>query len=680
MLSRWMILIALVCSLVGWTQEPPPPRLYVIPGGADDVIATWEKLKDGSIDDAWWQSLFAKHGSQALRFLVVLSREEAYRSASRDAFHLYLQSVSSRESYEAARSLPKPDFQRLLYLVDMTLLQGLSETDILNLIRTLNDLGEYRRAYSFGHRAWLERRSILVLGHTMRAIREGELVADVWAQAGETLYADPNPNLAALEICFFAEVARALNQAAPIESLLEIAELDGVNTPIMAYLVERLDRLGLRRDIAELLADSHDPVLRYLRIHYVEQREPTAEEWDRIYSQLQEAQEAVVLAETLTRRESPSAALAWRRVLSFDELSHEQRRQAHLRLGTMAEKQLDYQTAVTHVQAALETISVEGDDEQAELQRRSLERYLETLREQAARGSDPYAQLVQQAQIAIAADEFDRAESLCRQAIALQPTRFGAHSMLFSACKLRHDYQRLETIGRVLMRLTPQTSQETLSKIVQLAEIMQLEAALATANTFVASHPQEPGGFLARATVYERLGLYPQALADLETASELGVGPRVHRMRGLVLAKQGQFGKAVESLDRSLSFDDGPYVRLWRHLLQRRLEQPDDDDLAAALYRGSDVDETWIHEVYRFCLGRLDEEGLLAAAVVPGDEGLTRAQLCEAWFYMGYHHLVQNRPRTARRALLKSLEYDIKPFIETPWAKAELERLDGDAD
>jgi hypothetical protein len=73
-------------------------------------------------------------------------------------------------------------------------------------------------------------------------------------------------------------------------------------------------------------------------------------------------------------------------------------------------------------------------------------------------------------------------------------------------------------------------------------------------------------------------------------------------------------------------------------------------------------------------LGRESESDLLTLAD-QGEPNVVRGQRCEAYFYIGMVHLIDQDGAGARAAFQRCLDERVPSFVETILARGELDRL-----
>jgi lipoprotein NlpI len=91
-------------------------------------------------------------------------------------------------------------------------------------------------------------------------------------------------------------------------------------------------------------------------------------------------------------------------------------------------------------------------------------------------------------------------------------------------------------------------------------------------------------------------------------------------------------------------------------------------------HRDAKKTNDWPSKVGRFLVGQLSEADFLKAAANTNSQ-TDREQHCEAYFYAGIKHLIENDNTIAADYFKKCLATDVKDFTEYESAEAELKLL-----
>jgi lipoprotein NlpI len=225
----------------------------------------------------------------------------------------------------------------------------------------------------------------------------------------------------------------------------------------------------------------------------------------------------------------------------------------------------------------------------------------------------------------------------------------------------------------------------------------------------IARHPRSAKGYLTRAAYFQRKGLWPMALQDLDKAIELDPrsGP-AHHQRGHVLVGMHDLKGAVSDFGRAWALDprdpEPIYDRAcasydlqkWEDcvkdfaqvyekipslrrdaqirfcLARSRMGQraAAERDLVLFLERGS-ISDPWIEELLRFVAGLSNEEMLFAAA-----EPDPKERLCQANYYAGTLRLLDDDEEQARMYFNACLDTRSTQLREYASAEAELRVLE----
>jgi lipoprotein NlpI len=88
----------------------------------------------------------------------------------------------------------------------------------------------------------------------------------------------------------------------------------------------------------------------------------------------------------------------------------------------------------------------------------------------------------------------------------------------------------------------------------------------------------------------------------------------------------------------------------------------------------SRADDSWPSPVLSFYRGELSEAEVFAAAKSPSDQPADE-KACEAYFYVGQHHIVSGKPDLGADYMRRATSSCPPRFIETERARIELERI-----
>ncbi len=152
----------------------------------------------------------------------------------------------------------------------------------------------------------------------------------------------------------------------------------------------------------------------------------------------------------------------------------------------------------------------------------------------------------------------------------------------------------------------------------------------------------------------------------------VGLRAMINEIKGDFAAVAADDAKWV-NLSRGTDSSE-PYVRFsWSLNLRRQHANAGEAGLAEAV---AGLPEGWTKAVGRYLLGAIDEKAFLAKAD-EGDARAKREQTCEACYYAGMTHLIENDTKTAQAFFRRCLDTGVKGFDEFILAKAELARAGG---
>lgn len=136
----------------------------------------------------------------------------------------------------------------------------------------------------------------------------------------------------------------------------------------------------------------------------------------------------------------------------------------------------------------------------------------------------------------------------------------------------------------------------------------------------------------------------------------------------------GCYAAPAKNIDRPRQLKGDRYDVLWLYLIRERQGIDACAQLAsdASAFSGA----KWPQPVIEYCLGRLNEDGLLAAAATPCWEKATQ-QRCEADFDIGEAQLLHHHTGPAKGHFERARRECPPGFFELTGAVVELKRLGG---
>ena len=195
--------------------------------------------------------------------------------------------------------------------------------------------------------------------------------------------------------------------------------------------------------------------------------------------------------------------------------------------------------------------------------------------------------------------------------------------------------------------------------------------AIADATQAAALNPAYGPAFGNRALAEQDKGDFAAAAADFTKAIQLQpTFGAYYGYRAELRQNHNDFAGAVDDYDKFLALqpDAGPFVRLYRHVLLRRLGR-DPGDLASAAWK-----DAWPQTIARFLAGQMPEADFLAAAAQgPNDTAADRQ--CQANYFIGELHLINHDPAGARSFIATSSSLEGTNCDEYGFARTELAHL-----
>jgi lipoprotein NlpI len=170
-----------------------------------------------------------------------------------------------------------------------------------------------------------------------------------------------------------------------------------------------------------------------------------------------------------------------------------------------------------------------------------------------------------------------------------------------------------------------------------------------------------------RGNAYGAKGNYDRAIADYTQAMELDTEePSYARSLGIAHYAMGDFKSAAADMLRAIELNDDGYAMLFRYLARTRAGESAAAELEANL--GRLETKEWPYAAAELYLGRRSPEATLDAVSDSDNQ-------CEAQFYIGQWHVLNDRTAEARKKLQSAASTCPKTFIEYELAVAELKRL-----
>jgi lipoprotein NlpI len=200
-------------------------------------------------------------------------------------------------------------------------------------------------------------------------------------------------------------------------------------------------------------------------------------------------------------------------------------------------------------------------------------------------------------------------------------------------------------------------------------------AAIKDLDAAVKLEPFNPGLLRDRGEAYLALGEYDHTVDDYQAAMMIDRNSVDPYVMANLLFFQGRFSQSAQTMQQVLKAKPAdPYAMLWRYLAAAKA-----NGAAAAAHELAElstrtIDKRWPAAAIDYYLGRLDDNGLRAAAAI-SDATENIDQICQAAFYAGEAKLLKGTNDEAI-TLLHAATSRCEP--NTPFfhgASAELKRL-----
>jgi lipoprotein NlpI len=198
--------------------------------------------------------------------------------------------------------------------------------------------------------------------------------------------------------------------------------------------------------------------------------------------------------------------------------------------------------------------------------------------------------------------------------------------------------------------------------------------ALAEFDRAVRLYPKHPSGYLARASVYAKLGHTQKQIDDLSEAIHLLPDEgSTYLSRGTAFLAIRRYPEAERDLRRSAELlPSMPYGHILLHLARIKMGRERGDDLKIFAKK---IDRTsWPAPVVNLLLGLVRPDQVRSAAA-RGDSDHLKDRQCEAEFYIGQYEQNQGNTALAKALFEKSVQICPDNFVEYFLALAELKSM-----
>ena len=204
----------------------------------------------------------------------------------------------------------------------------------------------------------------------------------------------------------------------------------------------------------------------------------------------------------------------------------------------------------------------------------------------------------------------------------------------------------------------------------------EYDRAISDYNQALALNPQNPEPYFYRGFAYLSKEDYDHAVADdkqylLKNPNDSAT----YFHLGIAAYVTGNFNQAIDNYNEAIRLKPAySYYSIWRYFAQIRAGNAElaKKDLKRSL---SELSKTeWPAPILGMLTGNINPSDLLSAADNP-DLFTHQSQKCEAEYYLGVFHSVNNRPKDARKMLEAALLDCPKDFIERAGVVAELNWL-----
>jgi lipoprotein NlpI/transglutaminase-like putative cysteine protease len=211
---------------------------------------------------------------------------------------------------------------------------------------------------------------------------------------------------------------------------------------------------------------------------------------------------------------------------------------------------------------------------------------------------------------------------------------------------------------------------------VALNELGKTAEALKDLDQAVALDDGNPEFFKSRAAVHYKRGDFQKSTADFTRALTLGAEPHaLYYRRGINHFYHGTLENALADFEQSLGTADAEerlFHALWYTWTAQLMGKALPDTLRKE-FEGY-AQGAWPRPALAMFAGKLPPEAVLKIAEAKsGDERIMT--LCEAYFYVAQHYMVQKNAAKAKEYFEKARATNVIVYIEHEAAKLELDRM-----
>jgi tetratricopeptide (TPR) repeat protein len=268
------------------------------------------------------------------------------------------------------------------------------------------------------------------------------------------------------------------------------------------------------------------------------------------------------------------------------------------------------------------------------------------------------------------------------KAVALKPDCASVYSNRAAVLLIKKDYDKaLIDINKALsIDPTLYNAYAVRGEIYLLQE--KYDYALAEFTKGIILNPEDCCLYYHRAQTFSVMGNYQSAIEDCNSAlqNRLSNKASVLQLRGVTHYRSGQFANAAEDFRENIKANPGyDYTYIWLLLASRRLDKEIYIKTLADFrnYVLQKRSETWQRFVSKYFLGLdgVTEQAMLSEAEKGKTQPEIRERLCEAYYYLAEDKLFQGQRKEAEDYFQKSIETEVKDFIEYANSKAMLKMM-----
>jgi len=267
--------------------------------------------------------------------------------------------------------------------------------------------------------------------------------------------------------------------------------------------------------------------------------------------------------------------------------------------------------------------------------------------------------------------QLDEAIADYTQAIQLDPKTVSVYLKRGEAQRLRHKLDEAIADYTQAIQIDPKYQDAYMDRGIAKGEQGNFQEAITDFDHLIALNPQNGGAYQDRAHAKYLKGDQDGALADINQSIQLEPGLYYsYFLRGLIRHGQQDREGALADFQKN-TFSGFAYGAFWAWIVkmensERGIARQNLSDFLIK-YQSSAPD-SWPSQIGNFLLDKITQDQLIAMA----KNDPSKADLCEAWFYIGISRRLEGDAKTARDCFGHAIETGAKNSEEYVEAQREM--------